>query len=74
MSQFWKNVKKYERSLMLGLVIVILASFSVVGLASQCSRAGQQGDARDIGGTFMTASGRKVTVSDQEFRNVYTRY
>ncbi len=74
MSQFWKNVKKYERSLMLGLVIVILASFSVVGLASQCSRAGQQGDARDMGGTFVTASGRKVTVSDQEFRNVYTRY
>jgi hypothetical protein len=74
MSQFWKNVKKYERSLMLGLLIVILATFSVTGLASQCSRGGQQGDARDMGGTFVTATGRKVTVSDQEFRGVYTRY
>jgi hypothetical protein len=27
-----------------------------------------------MGGTFVTASGRKVTVSDQEFRTVHTRY
>lgn len=74
MSQFWKNVKKYERSLMLGLLIVILATFSVTGLASQCSTSGERTDARDIGGSFVTPSGRKVTVTDQDFRAVLTRY
>ncbi len=74
MSQFWKNVKKYERSLMLGLLIVILATFSVTGLASQCSSTRERADDRDWGGSFVTASGRKVTVTDQEFRAVHTRY
>jgi len=74
MSQFWKNVKKYERSLMLGLLIIILATFSVTGLASQCSSTEERTDARDMGGSFVTVSGRKVKVSDHDFRAVHARY
>ena len=64
MSRWQKRLKKYERHILLGLLILLLVSFSVVG-AVQCQSQGATGP--DYGGTFQATPTKTETLSSTEF-------
>ena len=71
MGSLSKTMKKYERRILLGLVILLLVSFTVVG-AVQCGTQG--GPAVDHGGSFQVTPAKRATVSSQEFFETWPRY
>ncbi|MFO0934066.1 MAG: type II secretion system protein GspG [Planctomycetota bacterium] len=73
MSRAWKQVKQYERWVLIGIVVLLLATFSVTGAARGCSRNGPVGK-EDLGGKFEPAPGKTREVSHEEFLAVFRRY
>src|SRR5262245_30983948 len=74
MPRAWKNVRKYERWVLIGIVIILLATFSVTGATRQgCAVGGGRG-ANDHGGSFEVAPGKRESVSEEDFWSVYMRY
>jgi hypothetical protein len=73
MSRAWKQVKNYERWVLIGIVVLLLATFSVTGSARGCSRGGPGGN-QDLGGTFEVAPGKTRTVSHDDLLTVFRRY
>lgn len=74
MPRIWKRIKKYERWVLLGIVIIVLATFSVSG---QCARDPSQnrlGGGRDFGGSYEAAQGQRETVSSDDFIRIRERY
>ena len=71
MSGFSKRLKKYERHILLGLVVLLLVSFSVMG-AVQCT--GPKGTVRDLSGTFQASPRETVTIPSDEFARTWSRY
>jgi hypothetical protein len=49
MASAWKQVKQYERWVLIGIVVLLLATFSVAGASRGCSR-GTPGRDQDLGG------------------------
>ena len=70
MPRFSKRLKKYERSFLIGLTVLLLASFMVLP-TMRCT--GVSG-AEDYGGTFQTAPGKTVSISSDDFLAVEKRY
>ena len=66
MGKVRKLWKKYERYFLLGLVIILLASFSITGAMTQCDGQRRATTAR-YGGSFEVAPGERMDVSDGEF-------
>ena len=72
MGRWSKRIKRYERHLLLGLVILLLVSFSITG-AIQCQ--GQGGErATDWGGDFLITPTRKESLSNDDFVGRWMRY
>lgn len=74
MPRIWKRIKKYERWVLLGIVIVVLATFSV---SSQCQPDGSRSriaGAAALGGSYEAAQGRRERVEGEEFVKVRERY
>lgn len=67
-----KNLKKYERHFLIGLVVLLLASFSITGALSFCHDT-TGGRRIEAGGTFEPTPGEKVEISDSEFVERYDR-
>lgn len=65
MSKVRKVYKKYERWVLLGLVILLLATFSITG-ATSCEDSGPR-SVHNLGGTFLVAPGERAEISDEEF-------
>jgi hypothetical protein len=73
MARLWKSFKKFERTFLLGLTILLLASFVVIpALTRGCHQVG--GDAEDHGGSFEPTPGKTHKVSSDEFVDVWRRY
>ena len=72
MARMWKRFKKYERHFLIGLVVILLATFSITGALRSCGRGAAA--ERDYGGSVEAAPGRRVTISDDDFRAVSARY
>lgn len=73
MSSSWKQVKKYERWVLIGIVVILLATFSVSSVTARgCSGPRRTQD--DYGGSFEVAPGKRVSVSHEDFLEVYDRY
>ena len=72
MSRFRKKVKEYERWILVGVVVVILATISISGMGP--TRCGRPTGAEDLSGSFEVAPGRRVAVSSDEFLEVHRRY
>ncbi len=73
MSRLAKRMKKYERHILLGLVILLLTSFSVLG-AVQCRNRQMEGPKKDFSGTFRATPTEEVDVSANDFIQAYNRY
>ncbi|MBL9086141.1 MAG: type II secretion system protein GspG [Planctomycetia bacterium] len=73
MSRAWKQVKQYERWVLIGIVVLLLATFSVTGASQGCTRKGP-GRGEDLGGTFQVAPGQSRSVSHEDFVAVFRRY
>ena len=65
MGRFSKTLKKYERHFLLGLVIILLLTFSVGG-AIQCQN-NQADGALDYGGAFLVTPSKRDDVDNNEF-------
>ena len=72
MSRFRKLYKKYERHVLLGIVIILLASFSITG-AFSCQDRGQSRSYK-LGGSFNVAPGEREEISDEEFDHAFAKY
>jgi hypothetical protein len=72
MSRFAKTIKKYERHFLLGLVIILLATFSVTG-AIQCAGGGGRGG-EGYGGSFLATPTERTEISDSDFVAWQRRY
>jgi hypothetical protein len=71
MARFRKKVKRYERWILIGVVIVILATISVTGIQGRgCSKAG----AWDGSGSFLVAPGKRKEVTSDEYLAARVRY
>jgi hypothetical protein len=70
MARIWNRFRQYERHVMIGLVIVLLATFSISGVLR--GRGGAGG--RRFGGTFQVVPGKTVELSDDEFEETLQRY
>jgi hypothetical protein len=72
----WKKFKDYERHFLLGLVIILLATFSISGTIRGCARDRASGgkDTSDEGGSVEAAPGKRVEVTSDEFTAVHWRY
>ena len=73
MASAWKQVKQYERWVLIGIVVLLLATFSVAGASRGCSR-GTPGRDQDLGGKFEVAPGVTRKISHEEFVAVFRRY
>lgn len=71
MASLSKTMKKYERRILLGLVILLLVSFTVLGVVD-CQGPG--GSGVDYGGTFQVTPAKKTTVSNDVFIDTMRRY
>src|SRR5437764_93550 len=49
MARMWKRFKKYERHFLIGLVVILLATFSITGALRSCGRGAAA--ERDYGGS-----------------------
>ncbi|MHC5012374.1 MAG: hypothetical protein ACYTG6_15765, partial [Planctomycetota bacterium] len=65
MGRWSRTFKKYERHFLLGLVVILLLTFSVTG-AVQCSQGGD-GEGQDLGGSFQLPIADQQTVTNAEF-------
>ena len=79
MPRMWKKFKQYERHFLLGLVIVLLATFSISGTIRGCARGRAAGGGAteehgDEGGSVEAAPGKRVEVTNDEFTAVHWRY
>lgn len=75
MAHWTKAFKRYERHFLLGLVIVLLATFSVAGAVTQCAGGGPAPGAGDLGGSFQLAGQPdRVEVSDADMQKLLLRY
>ncbi len=72
MSRFRKLYKKYERHFLLGIVIILLASFSITG-AFSCQDRGQ-GRSYNMGGEFTVAPGEREEIDDPDFDRMFAKY
>ncbi len=72
MSRFKKMYKKYERHVLLGIVVLLLASFSITG-AFSCKGQGKVGSYK-MGGTFNVMPGERDEVDDKEFDRLFAKY
>src|SRR5262245_15178747 len=73
MASRWKKLfKQYERHVLIGVVIVLLATFSISGIFTRGSGGG--GKRTDNGGDFEVAPGKRVTITSDEFDEVRARY
>src|SRR5262245_24093612 len=72
MSRLSKKIKKYERHLLLGIVIILLASFSITG--AMCKERG--GTVRDLGGSFVVlpTTKERASISSTDFAHWEDRY
>jgi hypothetical protein len=66
MPRLKKIFKKYERMILLGLVILLLASFSITG-AIRCARTGGGPKTRGMGGSFKISPSDTEEISDEDF-------
>ena len=66
-----KTLKKYERPILLAVVVILLATFSVTG-AVQCGQQGG-GGSLEMGGSFNVAPSEREELSDREFDSLITR-
>lgn len=73
MARMRKIYKKYERHILLGLVIILLATFSITG-AMQCRNRAQGGKTLELGGSFNPTPAKRVEIDDEEFQRLYARY
>lgn len=71
MSRWSKRFKKYERHFLLGLVVILLLTFSVGG-AFSCQSEGQGGP--DYSGSFLVTPSQRETVDAKEFVTTWHRY
>ncbi len=72
MASLRKTFKQYERYILLGLVILLLGSFSITG-AMRCAGPEQPGT-YGLGGSFEVAPGERMDISDAEYDERYDQY
>lgn len=72
MARLRKSLKRFERHILLGLVILLLATFSVTG-ALKCG-GGAPGPTYQLGGSFQVAPGERLEISDEEYDERYEEY
>ena len=72
MSRMRKVYKQYERWVLLGLVILLLATFSITG-ATSCQNDGPRSTTH-LGGTYLVAPGERAELSDEEFDVLVARW
>ena len=70
-SRVKKLFKQYERHVLIGVVIILLATFSISGIFT---RGAPMGKPKDDGGDFEVTPGKRVTVTSDEFEEVRARY
>jgi hypothetical protein len=68
-----KKFKRFERHFLIGLVVLLLASFSVTGALTFCEDRSDDGSRLRAGGTFEVVPGDRVEVSDAEFADAHMR-
>lgn len=73
MGKMRRLYKRYERSIMLGIVIILLATFSVTSALCGPSGTGPRSDAK-LGGSFFVSPGEREEVSDSEFNDWLDEY
>jgi hypothetical protein len=74
MPRVWKKVKRYERWVLIGVVIILIATFSVTGATRSGCTADRGPGSTDHGGSFQVAPGRRESISDEDWAGVYHRY
>ena len=74
MSRTGKQVKQFERWVLIGIVVLLIATFSVTGVTSRGCGSGPRVKGEDLGGTFQVAPGKTRTVTHEEFLAVFRRY
>lgn len=74
MPRIWKRIKKYERWILLAIVIIVLATFSVSGQCTKDPRYGTHAGGGDLGGSYEAAQGRRESVDGEEFFKTRQRY
>jgi hypothetical protein len=74
MSIAGKNVKKFERWVLIGVVIILIATFSISGVTSQGCGGARSASGDDYGGTYQPAPGKTRTVTDEDVREAFARY
>ncbi|MDJ0520450.1 MAG: type II secretion system protein GspG [Planctomycetota bacterium] len=72
MARIRKLYKKYERHFLLGIVILLLASFSITG-AFSCQPTGPSGSYK-LGGSYTVAPGERDEISDEEFDRLFAKH
>ena len=70
MARLQKTLKRYERHFLLGLVILLLLTFSISG-AVTCQ--GEGGSGGEHGGTYLVAPGERRSASSFEWQTAYNR-
>jgi hypothetical protein len=66
MAHWTKSFRRYERHFLLGLVILLLASFSVTGALKRCGQESTTAPAKQLGGSFQVSPKKRMEVSDAE--------
>lgn len=72
MSRTRKLYKKYERWFLLGIVIILLATFSISG-AAQCDGGPDRGSWQ-LGGSYQVSPTERAEIDDKEFDALYARW
>ncbi len=70
MARLRKFYKKYERHVLLGLVIILLATFSITG-ALRCEGTGEPEKTFKLGGEFQASPTSRTEISDSEFDRLF---
>ncbi len=65
-------LKKYERHVLIGLVVLLLASFSITGVFTFCEERGLA-PGSEAGGTFEPVKGVETEIDDEEFWRLHQR-
>ena len=65
MASWSKTFKRYERHIMLALVILCLITFSVTGALAKCGGSADAG-VRHLGGSFQATPTERVEISDED--------
>jgi len=74
MSRTGKQVKQFERWVLIGIVVLLIATFSVTGVTSRGCGGHAPTRGEDLGGTFQVAPGQSRTVTHEDFLAVFRRY